>query len=432
MLYKYIKTSYWGVDNNKALILMLYLLGFLFLSVFYEHYIVPKWSYYGFPWNPSVQRITLASLGLAVLVILVPARPKLPSDFFLHIHLLFPVLPMLVVYGLGNTNGVYTAFVVISFLVLIYARLVPVALPKIRGYSPAKIMRGCLLFTWFCIIAIFAFGGYKYINFDLFEVYDYRRQAASNLPSFFGYITPIVGKVLIPLALGVALMQRRLLASTAAIAGAIMIFALTSRKGPLFYPLVVFAIFYMAGKRKMIIYLLLGNIFIILMSFGELMWDSDLLANLIIRRNYFIPAIANYGYYDFFSSHPFVMLSNSKITFGLLEYPYELPAALMLGKVYWNNPEMSANTGWMGTSYMHFGFAGMLVFAVVIGILLRLIDQLSKKTPPSQVLALSIVPFLALFTSADLPTALLTHGLLVCMILIWLYNPSRVKKGVTK
>jgi hypothetical protein len=73
------------------------------------------------------------------------------------------------------------------------------------------------------------------------------------------------------------------------------------------------------------------------------------------------------------------LLAESKLTFGLIEYPYELNSSHLIGYHYYNNVLTGANTGWLGSGYMHFGFAGMLIYAVIIGLLLGLVDMLCKK-----------------------------------------------------
>jgi hypothetical protein len=153
----------------------------------------------------------------------------------------------------------------------------------------------------------------------------------------------------------------------------------------------------------------------------------NVLANLFLRRTMFLPANSNYGYHLFFSDHPHVLLSSSKFVFGLIEPVYDRPPAFMLGEYFTGNPDTSANTGWIGTSFMHFGYFGMFAFSLVIGLLLGILDQLAAKTDKSLSTALLVIPFYSLFVSADLPTAMLTHGLILALVLLWLLKIERKK-----
>ena len=58
---------------------------------------------------------------------------------------------------------------------------------------------------------------------------------------------------------------------------------------------------------------------------------------------------------------------------------------------------------------------------------LRIVDALIVGRLPLWFgLSLVIVPFISLFTSADLSTALLTHGLAVSLVLLWLFGGRKV------
>ena len=61
---------------------------------------------------------------------------------------------------------------------------------------------------------------------------------------------------------------------------------------------------------------------------------------------------------------------------------------------------------------MHLGALGIIVYSVLVGFLFKIIDSISNRGMPV-VIATSvlIIPILTLITSADLPTALLTHGI---------------------
>ena len=91
----------------------------------------------------------------------------------------------------------------------------------------------------------------------------------------------------------------------------------------------------------------------------------------------------------------------------------------LIGYHYYNNKLSDANTGWMGSGYMHFGFAGLLIYAFIIGLLLSIVDTLAKRRELGISVAILFIPFFTLFLSTDLPTAMLTHGLLLALFLSW-------------
>jgi oligosaccharide repeat unit polymerase len=411
----------WGVDNGKLKLFVLYFSCFALSGYAYSTYIVENWGYYGFSLAPDTVKLVEACAMLTIIVLMLPSKPKKPSDFLVHLHTVLPLLPMLVLYGFASRDRTYVYFVFFSFCILILLRGIPINFSQKSLFRIQTIMTLSLALSFLFILAIIALGGMKYLNFNIFDVYQYRRKASANLPSIFGYISPAISKVLLPFALLLAVRQRQYLMGVLAIIGSIMMYGLTGHKGPLFYPFFVLFLYYFSARPKMIIYLLLGYLSSIGIATVVSMFASgaSIIPNLVLRRVLFVPANANFGYHDFFSTHPHTYLANSKVTFGLIEYPYDLPPPMVVGKYFWGGDDVSANTGWIGTGFMHFDYFGLLLFGAVLAMILRVIDSLAERQDKSLVAALITVPCFSLFNSTDLLTALLTHGLAFALLILW-------------
>jgi hypothetical protein len=151
------------------------------------------------------------------------------------------------------------------------------------------------------------------------------------------------------------------------------------------------------------------------------------IGKLVMRRVFFLPSQLNYMYYDFFINHDYVLFSNSKITFGLVDYPYDLPVTHVIGREYFDNESMGANTGWFGSGYMQAGFAGLLLYGAVVAGVFKYVDVCAQR---SGNLALStaavVVPMFALITSSDLLTTFFTHGLYInlCVLACLVHKES--------
>jgi hypothetical protein len=83
---------------------------------------------------------------------------------------------------------------------------------------------------------------------------------------------------------------------------------------------------------------------------------------------------------------------------------------------------MSANTGFIATGYMHFGYFGLLIYVFLAIIILRVINRLGKKIKKYTVLSIVFLPINTLFMASDLFSTLLTHGLLIAVLVLWLYE----------
>ena len=96
-----------------------------------------------------------------------------------------------------------------------------------------------------------------------------------------------------------------------------------------------------------------------------------------------------------------------------------LDSSHLIGYHYYKDVMTGANTVWLGSGYMHFGFPGLLFYALLVGLLFSMVDILARRRELGISGAIIFTPFLALYLSSDLPTTMLTHGLLLAMILAW-------------
>lgn len=426
------------LTKTKPEILFLYLIVYALLWFGYATFIVPIYGYMGFEWAPNMVKVFESIVALILFALSLPSAVKRPSDFFIHVHFLLPVVPMLVLYSAADLPRSYMFFVLLAFAVVCCVR--KFKLPKIKGdIIPIQVMMwGLLIIAAIYILSIILHGGLRYLNFNLLKVYEFRSLAAQDLPGIYGYFSPMISKVLLPFILLLAVYGRKWLIAGLALAGSVMMFALTNHKGPLFYPFLVLGIYYvmyiMRSRRRMVQMLLACYLLVILVSLVPFLINNSeeteqplsriIMGSLLLRRACFVPAHLNFVYYDFFSTHPHTMLAESKLTFGLVEYPYDLGSSKLIGYHYYNNELTNANTGWLGSGYMHFGFAGMLIYALIIGLLLSIVDMLAKRRELGISVAILFIPFLTLFLSTDLPTAMLTHGLLIGLFLTW---PCKLK-----
>ncbi|MFC1998992.1 hypothetical protein ACFLVR_05080 [Chloroflexota bacterium] len=151
------------------------------------------------------------------------------------------------------------------------------------------------------------------------------------------------------------------------------------------------------------------------------------LSSLFTRRTILLPAQLSFYYYDFFSNNELVYLSHS-IFRGFLEYPYELNPAHLIAQTYFNLPEMGANNGITADAYMNFGLAGLAIWAVLLASILKLLDACSKRVEFKIGVAAIVMPAIVLTNSALL-TSLLTHGILLALLIIYLLPREAVKNG---
>ena len=414
--------------GNRFLMMGGYIVGYLGLLYGYYVYLVPIWGYYGFLWHPDWTKVVEALVYVAIIPWFLPISIRKPSDFYLHLQFLVPILPMLVMYGAMGEPRTYIYAVLLSFGVMLLlvktTRFKPMRVPKI----PPKDLQILLLFIGYLVVAsIVLQGGWRYFNIDLTKVYTYREAAASYLPAFYGYLNPWVSKVVFPFSLLLATLTRKKMQAFLALTGSVLMFGLTSHKGALFYPFVVMLFYWIVGRKKSLLLLLVGYCFVIILSLIDYWLGvfQGWVATLMLRRSIFVPALLSFDYYDFFSRRGFVYWAQSKVTFGMLSYRYSLSIPHLIGLHYFNNPATGANTGWLGSGYANGGIMGMLIYAILIGGIFLLLDAYTIFHDQQVLIAIFVAPLLAVMVSSDLPTALLTHGTLIGLLLLTFFRTRR-------
>ena len=88
--------------NTKQQILLSYLMAYFLLCYGYAEFIVPIYGYSGFEWMPNNVKIFESLVALVFFATILPSVVKRPSDFFIHVHFLLPVVPMLVLYSASD------------------------------------------------------------------------------------------------------------------------------------------------------------------------------------------------------------------------------------------------------------------------------------------------------------------------------------------
>lgn len=145
--------------------------------------------------------------------------------------------------------------------------------------------------------------------------------------------------------------------------------------------------------------------------------------SLLTRRALILPALHHYYYMEFFSQNPWYWWSQSKLSLGLTHMPYDSTAPFVIGLEYYENSDTSANTGWIGSGYANAGMFGVIVYAVLMGLLFSLVESFGKKFGPSLAMGVFITPIIDILTSADITTLLLTHGLAASIVIMMMTRP---------
>ncbi len=414
-----------NLSYGRLVFVLCILLLWISLNLSYYFVISPLYAYSGFTFNPDIHKL-IESLFITIFIAwILPWKIRKPSDFMINILFTMPVLPTLSLYWLRGENRLYTYMLIISFMVVrVVVKMTPeIKLLRIkRGIKVGWIVS--LIFTITILGYLIYRGGLRYFNLNLLKVYDFRRKVGAVINvGIFGYLNTWVFKLFNPVLISWSLYKRRYTLFVFFTCLQVVFFGISSHKSVLFYPLLIIALFVLLQKYQTM------NVFFLTL-FGAIgltvilaiVFKQVVPASLLIRRVFFVPARLNYAYYDFFSQEGFVYMSNSVLS-SFINYPFAYPPPQMISVYLQGHPYTWMNNGFLATSYMHFGFCGMIAYSFIVGLLLGIVDSLSKNRLPLWFsTSLVIVPFFSLFTSADLTTALLTHSLGPSLIILWLFS----------
>ena len=199
-----------------------------------------------------------------------------------------------------------------------------------------------------------------------------------------------------------------------------------SVKSIVFYPFLVLGIwFYFRKNNSSLIFPLILIALILFTNLLYFVFDNMLIPSWIIRRVFFVPGDLTYTYFEFFKDNPHVYWSNSLLS-NFIDYPYNLKIPEVIGSYL--NTGSYANNGFISTAYAHANIWGILIYSVIIALLLRVLNNLCFFGIPMWVcISLTIVPFRSLLLNSDLPTTLLTHGLLISILLLFFLRTKNAK-----
>ena len=402
-----------GIFKRLILILLIQIL----LVIVYKQFITVEFSYTGFFWDFNSEKLIESIFMITFLFFAIEYRKKTVSYTILMILLILMLVPFFTLFSLKNETRLYTymAFISFFFTVLI------TKLPLIRLFQfkvhVNKIFTALFLCTGFIMLSLLFLNGFPTLKaLNLFNVYEVRGSVKYG-HKIMEYLVSWQAKVFNLFFIGYAIYTKRKSLFTVGIVSQIIIFLFTGHKSYLFAPILLIFIFFALQRKKLIMYLNYGLITILVLTLILYLNFGDIsLGTILVRRVLFIPAQNYYYYYDYFHAHGFSFLSHS--IFGLfLENKYPIPIPNLIGDYYYNNSSMWVNTGYLADAYMNFGFLGMILFSILLGLILLFLDSLSLKLDALVIYSVTLINLYNLVNGALL-TTLLTGGLGVGILLL--------------
>ena len=395
-------------------------LAYFLFNYLYCTNISPAYLYQGFVCNPASLEIHFISIlfALVPVVFFLPMHHRRPSDWTIVFIYLFSYLPttFMARHVLDKNDAIILLTVLLVNLLLLNSirRLGKkchfnkleydivgvchsVPLPDgHKGYSYILRRYGkrtakkffavahvhkIAPATKFVLLVIFVFLVLFYLwvadfrfNLNLSSIYERRLAAREISIPMFGYVVSIGRSMLTVFSVFFFLINREKKYLLILIVFILTIFSIDGTKSVVLIPILLFAVGFIFTKGYSLYLVFLIPVVLIFLSLVEIyLFHSDILSVYFARRMYAVPGFLNAIYFDFFSQHAKVFLTDSVGRF-FVPPVYPVSTTFLIGRAYFSETT-NANTGiWMGW-YAHFGVIGVILVSILAGVILRFLDK---------------------------------------------------------
>lgn len=403
-----------------AILILKALLEILYVNFVHEYFI-----YNGFHLDVNYFKFIETFIFTIVLSIFIAniEKYKKPSRIVIYILFINLFIPISILYWMRDESRVFyiTAIVFFAILIAIVTRIKVPNIPK-PTLSNKVILGSSIVFT----IVVYSFliytGGLSRFNLNLLDVYETREAYANVKKGYFSYFVTWQAHIVNMFFLVYGVFRRNKWVIGVALLLQVFLFSMTNFKSHLFIPIAVLAVLFIGRmKFKNLLFLILSGISggLITLYILFIINNNNLLLSIFVRRLFFVPANLHYVYYDYFSQHEKYYLINTivgKPFKYFMEIEVTNPVQLIAQEVF--GRDFSPNVGVIADAYLNFGIYGVVIFALILGIYLLIMDGITESMDAFSVMALILMPSMALVNSA-LFTSLITHGLVPVLILLW-------------
>lgn len=315
-----------------------------------------------------------------LLFFMINHEERRPSTFFLQMQYVIAVIPITVIFAFSNENIIYYTVLCFAFAVAeMLIRLVrSIRLPQV------EMMTKILIIVFYLITVIVYFdiirenGMFTLEAVNIYDVYAVRSDFELN--KYVGYMFNWQYIIITPFFIIRAFQRRKYLSMVFFCALQFLAYLYAAQKTILFIIPLVLVICVLSRFKNFGLYAystLMSGIIIITACGGI----SDViyrLYDLLVRRVLILPANLKFIYYDFFSQNPKIGLAGTLWgKFLDISNPYDERIGIIISKVYFDNPVMNSNTGFLAEGFYRFGLIGIFVVLVLFALILLMLDYSS-------------------------------------------------------
>lgn len=404
--------TFWGKTYVIFLLVILYR---ILLDYLYFH-ITTEWEYDGFISNGDftttlLSWVILIALSLAVLPYFKNKNIFYP-DLIILLFLMRIVPLTCVIKFIKQPNDFILWECVFWLLFVLLPNVIKVhSIPLVKFFSKSdKVMNIALVV--FSGVVLFISGYYANFRFhiSLLDVYELREESSTfEVPSLLGYLWAASTNIL-PLLFAYYFLKKKMLICFFLAVVVLLNFSINGMKSTMF-KLILCLTFCFINTESIRKWFTPSFIILILTSIAEYaLLGISFIHDIVIRRVLIFPSLLDTFYYDYVSKHGlwFYNRSGTKIQY-------------LIGNEYHDDITEACNNGLFSDAYMNLGPIGCILYPLVFAVFFKICSSAFRGANKGLVL---FSAFLVLFTflSSEFTTSLLTHGLLLLVVTMYIIS----------
>jgi hypothetical protein len=364
---------------------------------------------------------------IVLATLLLPIHVHKPGSFFMWLLYLVVYVPVLLIppyaLGYGMEYAPMQGLVFLGFAILAGVGLLPpIRFPEPRWMFGAFIA-GLLVYSAVMMLWLIAQVG---IPTSIPAVTSPYAQRAAFSAAMAGagpvlYLIAWQTSAVNPLLLLIGLYRRQWSLFLTGVGLNVLMYSLAGHKSHLLSSLLVVAIFVALRLPATIRGILIAGGAITLVLATQALYvvtGAIFPVSIVVRRMLMTPGLLTGYYFDFFSEIGFTYRFGPLSMF-LDGVVLERTTPRTIGFEYFGSNTMAANANFWADGYSAMGYVGVVLVSVLLALVLWAMNSLSESRPATIATPLFIVALYSLTNSA-LPVSLLTHGIMLTMLLIWM------------
>lgn len=393
-----------------------------------------------FTLNFSMSKYIIGFLWCIVLFCGIDHVGHKASSFFLYLILNLQIIPITTIFALRDENFFYYNAICICFLLSeLFVRCIKFDCKLQANKAVSQFVIGGMgLLAIFLMITIYIKNGFpSLVALNIYDVYILRSENALNIGKYAGYVLAWVSMFFVPFLLAKSIYRRKYGITIAVSIFQIVIYLYTGHKTYLFAVIlcVICSIwakssdFYYSFYKTYSIGIAGLTVLAIFCPVLNKIWTE--IYSLLIRRVLIVPANLKFVHYDYFSTHPKMGIYGAvpeALVFDVPEYYTHVSFPFEIGRLYFDSPNMSADTGAFAEGYMRFGYMGIFLIFLMCTLILKQIDKLQKRTCYTLAISLFVFPIYSLSENPLIKNIFFGYWLFWILILLFFKEKSGVKQ----